>query len=71
LPWDAINFETSCFFKVEETHINQKIKALQFMNQSSTNKYANDSFIGGLARVRGTQINTDFAEAFEVLRTVM
>jgi hypothetical protein len=41
------------------------------MNQSSTNKYANDSFIGGLARVRGTQINTDFAEAFEVLRTVM
>jgi hypothetical protein len=46
-------------------------KALQFMNQSSTNKYANDSFLGGLARGRGTQINTDFAEAVEVLRTVM
>lgn len=71
LPWDAINFETSCFFKVEEKHINYKLKALQFINQSSNNKYANASFIAGLARVRGTQINTDFAEAFEVLRTVI
>jgi LmbE family N-acetylglucosaminyl deacetylase len=71
LPWDAANFETSCFFKVGKTHIEQKKKALQILNQYNTNKYANARFTEGLAYVRGTQINVPLAEAFEAIRTVI
>ena len=49
-----------------------KLKALkQFKSQHSFKRhYFAEDFIVGLARMRGVQINSKYAEAFEVLRFI-
>lgn len=73
LPWNQVVFNTQMFAKLEKEHIEKKYKAL--MSYSSQilqrRKYFNKDCIFGLACVRGTQINADYAEAFEVVRWVL
>ena len=70
LPWNHITFSTQAFMELEYRHIAAKWKALEsYTSQIKLQKpYFTKEFIEGLAKVRGTQINKDWAEAFEVLR---
>lgn len=71
LPWNNLSFDTSCFCVLNETHIQKKINSvLRYKSQAHRN-YANADFVKSLARIRGTQINTQYAECFEVLRLKM
>lgn len=70
LPWDTINFSTTAFYKLEERHIKKKCEALAFYETQNFRTYCDNDFIKGLARVRGAQIAVQFAEAFELLRSV-
>ncbi|WNS74818.1 PIG-L deacetylase family protein [Bacillus sp. DTU_2020_1000418_1_SI_GHA_SEK_038] len=70
LPWNHITFSTHSFMELEYRHIEAKWKALEsYSSQIKLQKpYFTKEFIEGLAKVRGTQINKEWAEAFEVLR---
>lgn len=70
LPWNHITFSTQAFMELEYRHIEAKWNALQsYTSQINLRKpYFTKEFIEGLAKVRGTQINKEWAEAFEVLR---
>jgi LmbE family N-acetylglucosaminyl deacetylase len=70
LPWDTINFNTTAFFTLEEKHIEKKWGSLDFYETQKWRSYCDRDFIFGLARVRGAQIATLYAEAFEVLRLI-
>lgn len=70
LPWDQIEFHSNCYFILEEKHIHKKINALKCYESQQFRKYVDPEFIRSLARVRGVQINTRFAETFELLRSV-
>lgn len=71
LPWNNLSFDTSCFCVLSEAHIQKKINSvLRYKSQAHRN-YANADFVKSLARIRGTQINTQYAECFEVLRLKM
>jgi LmbE family N-acetylglucosaminyl deacetylase len=70
LPWDTDNFKTSSFFVLNENQLNLKIKALGIFKSVKNKIYMDKDFVKGLARVRGTQINVAYAEAFEVIRNV-
>lgn len=70
LPWDTINFSTTAFYKLDEKHINKKCEALDFYETQNFRTYCDSDFIKGLARVRGAQIAVQYAEAFELLRSV-
>lgn len=71
LPWNNLSFDTSCFCVLSEAHIEKKINSvLKYKSQAHRN-YANADFVKSLARIRGTQINTQYAECFEVLRLKM
>lgn len=71
LPWNNLNFQTTAFQKLSEVHINTKIQALnQYLSQQHR-PYANEDFIRSLARTRGVQINTHYAEVFEVVRWIL
>ena len=61
---------TSAFVNLEEKHINTKVKALAEYKSQMHRSYANEEFIRSLARTRGVQINTKYAESFEVIRTI-
>ncbi|MDD5650602.1 MAG: PIG-L family deacetylase [Candidatus Nanoarchaeia archaeon] len=71
LPWNTITFTTNCIIKLNEEAVNAKIEALKKYKSQNYRKYFNESFLRSLFYVRGTQINAEYAEAFEVIRWVI
>lgn len=70
LPWNNLNFQTSCFIKLKEKHIGEKVKALKEYKSQANRKYLNENFLKGLAIARGVQAGTEYAEAMEVLKVI-
>ena len=72
LPWNHVNFNMQLFYRLEKKHIEKKIKLLKnYKSQIAINRrYFANEFIKGEARTRGVQVNSDYAEAFEVIRWI-
>jgi LmbE family N-acetylglucosaminyl deacetylase len=70
-PWNNITFNTTAFIPLEERHIVLKVKALMCYESQIGRPYFSDVFIKSLARTRGVQVNTNYAEAFEVIRWII
>jgi LmbE family N-acetylglucosaminyl deacetylase len=70
LPWNNVTFDTECFIKLEKRHVDSKILALTAYESQRHRTYLNENFIRSLATIRGVQITSEFAEAFEVIRWV-
>jgi len=68
LIWNNLTFDTQCFVKLEQKHINAKINALQEYKSQGKRDYLSPDFIRSLARARGVQVGCEYAEAFEVVR---
>jgi LmbE family N-acetylglucosaminyl deacetylase len=70
LPWNHITFSAQAFVVLQERHLCAKWKALAcYESQLALNRpYFTAEFMNGLARVRGTQVREQFAEAYEVMR---
>ena len=68
LPWNNFSFNTSCFVALSEKEIERKASALACYKSQAHRTYANSEFIYSLAKVRGVQSGSAFAEAFEVVR---
>lgn len=71
LPWNNLSFNTASFMKLEDKHIETKIAAIKEYKSQAHRPYANAEFIKSLARTRGVQINTHYAECFEVIRWIL
>ena len=71
LIWNNLSFNTQCFVKLEQAHLDSKIAALQEYKSQSHRDYMKAEFITSLAHARGVQIGTRYAEAFEVIRWVI
>lgn len=71
VPWNNITFNTSCFVHLEEEHLDLKITALKAYASQAHRPYANEDFIRSLARTRGVQAGTKYAETFDVVRLVI
>jgi len=70
-PWNNITFDTTAFIRLEERHIAKKVEALNCYESQKDRIYLNEEFIRSLARTRGVQINSRYAEAFEVIRWII
>ncbi|MCK4387918.1 MAG: PIG-L family deacetylase [Dehalococcoidia bacterium] len=70
LPWNNIAFTTNYFVRLEKEDVEKKIKSLKCYDTQKDKYYFNEDFLRGLLKVRGTQIQTDCAEAFEAIRVV-
>ena len=71
IPWNNITFHTQAFVKLEKRYIERKVEALKAYKSQSHKFYATSDFIWSLARTRGVQIGTEYAETFEVIRWVI
>jgi len=69
--WNNLTFNTSSFCLLEERHIQKKIDALKEYKSQAHRPYANEEFIRSLARTRGVQINSKYAECFDVIRWIL
>jgi LmbE family N-acetylglucosaminyl deacetylase len=70
LPWNTITFPTRGFVTLDERHIEKKWKALQaYKTQFALGRpYFSLDYIKGIATVRGLQVKSKYAEAFDVIR---
>jgi len=71
VPWNNLNFNNQCFIKLDKKHIEQKVYALDAYNSQKTRHYATEEFIYSLAKTRGVQVNSEYAEAFETIRWII
>ena len=72
LPWNNFNFDSRFYVRLDRKTINKKITILKYYKtQIALNrKYFSEQAIIGLAAIRGSQINADYAEAFEVIKWI-
>ena len=70
LPWNNYSFRTNFFMKLSAEQINKKVAALQQYKSQSHRNYMQPDFINSLAKVRGVQCNSDYAEAFELYKVI-
>jgi len=70
LPWNHVTFNTQRFCKLNKSHIEKKYQILEnYRSQFIKGKsYFSEEYIYGLAKTRGIQCNSEYAEAFEVVR---
>jgi hypothetical protein len=61
----------SCYYRLEERHIRAKCSAFACYASQRDRAYGNPEVFRGLAMMRGTAINCQYAEAFEVVRWVV
>ena len=71
LPWNNFSFTTSCFVHLDDECIQVKVNALKAYRSQAHRPYSDEDFIRSLARTRGVQIGTKYAEAFEVVRWII
>ncbi|MBN1547861.1 MAG: PIG-L family deacetylase [Syntrophaceae bacterium] len=70
-PWNNIVFESRSFIALEKRHVEKKIEALRCYKSQQHRSYLTEEAIWGVARLRGTQLEGGYAEAFEVLRWIV
>lgn len=71
LIWNNLTFNTTSFIQLEKKHIQTKCDALKEYKSQGSRDYMSEEFIFSLARTRGVQIGSQYAESFEVVRWVM
>ena len=70
LPWNHPPFTSPFFINLSPKDIAAKSEALQQYRSQSHRNYMQGDFISSLAKVRGVQANSEYAEAFEVYKII-
>ena len=71
LIWNNLHFDTTSFVKLDKKHIQAKSDALKEYKSQGIRDYMIEEFIFSVAKTRGVQIGTQYAESFEVIRLVI
>lgn len=71
LPWNNIHFNQTGFVELEDRDIDLKLEMLrEYDSQIGRRNYFEEDYLRGLVRTRGVQIDSRYAEGFEVIRFV-
>lgn len=71
IPWNNLIFRTNAFSIVKKRHLDLKIDALKCYISQLGRDYVTEDFIRSLAKTRGGQIGSNYAEVFEVIRWIL
>ncbi len=70
-PWNNVTFNTSSFVLLSEEQVQKKIEALGCYVSQKNREYFSEEFVRSLARTRGVQVGSRYAETFEVIKWVI
>jgi LmbE family N-acetylglucosaminyl deacetylase len=70
LPWNHASFTSPFFINLSAQDIVKKSAALKEYHSQRHRNYMQEDFIRSLAKVRGVQANSEYAEAFEVYKII-
>lgn len=71
LPWNNLLFKPGLFIKLGKSEITRKAEALMEYQSQLHRPYLDKELIFSQARVRGGQLASIYAEAFEVIRMIL
>ncbi|QHJ88886.1 PIG-L family deacetylase [Aequoribacter fuscus] len=71
LIWNNLTSASTCFVKLNIDNVGAKALALGEYKSQGARPYISRQFINSLARTRGVQIGTEYAECFEVIRLIV
>lgn len=70
LPWNCMDFRSDFIFELTEQDLEAKINAIRCYESQNFRGYGNGEPLRNLAQLRGSQVGSQYAEAFEVMRWV-
>ncbi len=70
MPWNNFNFHADLFVKLPIDLVNRKIELINVYKSQKHRVYSESDFLKSLLKIRGTQIKSEYAEAFEVIRLI-
>jgi len=70
MPWNNFGFTSFMYVNLSPKHIETKIKALNFYETQKHRSYSNVDFVTSLAKLRGIQIQQEYAESFQLIRFI-
>lgn len=70
LPWNNISFKKNLIVPLEEKDIKKKEEALNCYETQKDKFYMQNGAIRSLARSNGLQIDSEYAESFEIIRQI-
>ncbi len=70
LPWNHDSFRSTFFIRLSAEELNKKVQAVQAYQSQVHRNYMQEDFIRSLAKVRGVQCSSEYAEAFEVYKLI-
>ncbi len=70
MPWDNIQLTTNTFIPLTEEQVERKLEALKCYRTQMRRYYFNEEYFLSVLRMRGTQIQVQYAEAFEAIKYV-
>lgn len=71
MPWNNLSFTSNFHVKLSKENFATKLKAIACYKSQEVRSYKSQDFFAGLARVRGMQVGTEYAEAFELIRWIL
>ena len=71
LIWNNLTFNTTSFVTLDKKHVQSKCNALKEYKSQGKKNFMSEDFIFSLAKTRGVQIGSQYAESFEVIRWVI
>jgi len=71
IPWNNLNFSHQAYVRLEQHHVDKKVRALACYESQGHRNYTNEDYIRNLALTRGIDVGLDFAEVFEVYRWIL
>jgi LmbE family N-acetylglucosaminyl deacetylase len=69
--WNNLSSNLRFYVMLQEWHLQKKIDCLKCYQSQQHRRYMNEEFVRSLAISRGVQVNTEYAEAFEVIRWII
>lgn len=67
-PWNHMHSHLDMLVRVEKRHVEKKIRAWGRYKTQAARAYHGEQVLESLARVRGVQASTEFAESYETIR---
>ena len=71
LPWNSLEFTSNFHVRLSREDLEAKWKAISCYRSQEMRAYKSKDFFTGLARVRGMQVGSEYAEAFELIRWIL
>lgn len=71
LPWNQTSFSTDTFVRLTKNELDKKVNALSEYKSQAQRNYMQADFISSLAKVRGVQAGSEWAEAFETIKLII